>query len=1608
MLSLRNIRPRGQTVNLTTPLSLITAALLAAGPAAPTTNPASNTDEPNSPVGKRPYELDWAGRTQPEHPQLVGFEDLTGWEVRCRDGAQAGLYRSKQEVCFGDYSAKAVYSGTSPNSTFVIAPPRPISVPGKPTAINLWVRGNNWGWVDPPETARTEIHVLIRDSKDGRYAVDMGTVDFDYWFLLHGMLFGPTGRRGVYHKITEKSEDLIHYPIWFEGIEVSSCSNEKPARLYFDALSFYETQYAPLKFEPPPEKLPWPTTPDTILPTCKKRVGNEVRRQGAAYELTATETAPGGVSDSDSVGDRSGPATSGLESPRRAPETIRYRYEPNAGQLSDITVEAGGQRFWPCWNGGVEFELGGKVVRPGSEGTTVRLLSCRRSETPEAQAKGDRAEDGPARPDGGSHGIVAEWEIAVGQVSARYRYEIRIKGKSLIVDVTATGGLATRFDIGLAKGLDKPKAIYIPYLTYGMDWPRVVCSAGRDAPVFALGLLDYYNSDASSLYGTPRLQEKDAIAYNGGAFYEKKTDGRRNDLRERLLINVSRDFREVLPNIPNPRCDTGEVAREYLWRNIGHPQPEMLARYKAYGIDKFIACHHEVGWRDAGESFTMRLRAAPRITDDGLARYSEFVRGLGYRFGTYTNYVDFAPVNSNWNEDDVCLNPDGTWQRAWPRCYALKPLRAVEKEAYYAPRIHEKFGTNAQYCDVHTAYTPWGRTDYDARTPGAGMFRTQFNAFARLLWNESKAHHGPVFSEGCHQWFYAGIVDGDYGQMVPYGTGHRIEPIVDFDLLKMHPLMTDFGMGMPGMYYGERGDWMKDRSRLSPYFDKFHTSTIAFGHIGFLADEWGLDGTLKSYFLLQALQQRYAMVPVKRIGYFDGTRIVDSSTALITDAYKRRQINVLYENGLEVWANLSPEKDWTVRVDDKEYLLAPYGFVAREPNDILAYSAIVGDARHELVQCRDYLYLDSRGQIVRTPVITARGAVVVKPDGKSAWWIIPATKCEEVTVSTDWLGCDTNGRFTAAGHNESGKQVSPAEVRRGARDVTVIPAKGAIKYRLVAEPDRPRSGQPGRGRPGPEEEGGLLAWKIDVPRRELVKGSTLPVRATFNLPAGSDPASLKLFADWVPPSETAVTLGQARSEKGHVPGTATAEIDLKLPPDQRMYERCWYRLRLISRDGAELGAHWIDVTAVPAFDLSLRAESPVYQRRRGMCFRIPLKSHLPDPVELTVVRKVPQPWSLKSPLQTVRVEPGKTKELRWVMHGPPEPVVFPVSIEIRCGKVSHEHTWYIRTRPTDWIVADLTRLGMSTGECIRGGSEQSISPEHSGATVQVSDERVGEQSMPSVFMHPPYQHGVGYAFAAIPLSLPGGRVQLSFALGFRDGSTTTDGCLFKVIVLDGDKATEVFAHQYAVRAKWESHKVDLSPFAGKRVTLKLVTDVGPADDSNSDWACWGQPQLMMGDQAMAVEVHEARPPDAFLPPPEPLPDLTAADLGKIASAEVTLEGAGVNGGQYASFIYFNDIKIGTTPESNSDTVYSQGKVLLLPEAIKTIGPDNRLVIRNPGGDWMKVRNLCLHFTLSDGRRGSSWIDIGPYTSAAGWPHQEGTAVPLGADLPTVWLTIPTK
>ena len=1362
----------------------IVVAMTAHGASSPVVRPVSNSD-PEGKVGKRPYELDWAGRDEPAHPQLVDFEDLAGWQVVGLRGCVAEAFRSREELLFGSYTAKVVYRGRDAASAFELRPPEPIPVPGRPTAVNLWVRGNNWGWHPKPRTARTHVQVLLEDARGEAFTVNMGTVNFDYWFLMHATMVSPAGQQTGRVRSVE-GDGKLDYPLRFTGIRVTSCSDPKPARLFFDALQFYAPTYEPLPdLKLPPSEAPWPTTPETITPVPKEKVRVSLKGAGEGWVFTA----------------------------RGRRDTIRWTYTPRTGSLSDLQVELDGRAFRPCDGGGPVFSLGGAELRPGDPKLKTTLTAI-------------RAEGGDS--------LVAEWLAEAGGEKVAYRYRLRAVGKSLQVTARVEGTAATAFVIGHTAQTPGAELVRVPYLTLGGIGPHVVHWDG----IFLSALLDWYNSDASQLFDRHGRPARDQVVYNGGSRYLPKTDGQRNPLRERLVITVSSDFQEVLPNIPHPRNPMAHLATGAIWRNIGAPNRDLLRDLKARGVERFICPLHEIGWRDAGESFTFRLRCAPRIGDDEMKRYGAWVKSLGYRFGLYANYTDYAPVNGNWDEDKVCLHPDGNWTPAWPRCYAPKPTYAWQAEAYFAPRIAAKFGANTCYSDVHTCIAPWGRTDYDARVPGAGMFRATWECYARLVWNECQAYGGPVFSEGRMHWMYAGLITGNYAQI----TGPqrwRVPPLVDFDLLRLHPLETDFGMGMPSMFY-DRGDpaWRRDRSRTSPYLDRFLTSTIAFGHIGFLPLEWGMEGALKAFYLTNALEQRYALVEVQDIRYFDGSRLLPTSEAIRSGAHKRGQVHVRYRNGLRLWCNLGFGEDWSVACDGTAYLIPPGGHLAWRPGDILQFSAVIGGKRLDYVQSPDYFYLDTRGRFAARGPLACRGAAALKPlPGRRGWLAIPLARCDCLAIRPEALGLDHDVALSATALDLGGKPLGEAEVRVSNIGHVIMPVEGAVTYRV-------------------EAKGRTAAPRFDAAPRLMVPGITYTPTVEFvNL---GDETLRDGRYEVEGPGGTVVASGRipaiAPGRRVRVP------VALSVGKGAEVGRRVWFRFVLRGRMGEDKaeGVGWFTALVAPPVEASLTpaaAEPQPPGARAKLLLR--LKSNLPGTCEAGVALHSPE--IALQPAQTrLDLTEGREESLAVELVVPDQEIEAPVEATVALPTGRSQFRWTLRTARKRVVVAELTKTPPArTGIAYRGKDEEPLGPE-SGASFFATTRTVGGVSSPGFFCHPPYKGGVGYAFGEFKVRLPDEPCLLETSVGFVDGSTTADGCVFSVLVREegAGEFTTVASTRFATLKKRKALVADLGRFSGKAIVLRLQTDVGPADNSISDWAFWSDPQVVLARERMRIVVEE--------------------------------------------------------------------------------------------------------------------------------------------------------
>ena len=951
-------------------------------------------------TGKRPYEMDWADRHKDEHEPLIDFEDLAGWRVETQN-CEATFVRSREQQIWDKHVGKLSYRATDSAPELRILPPAPIRIEQAFDAVTCWIYGNNWAYVQDPTTPQVQVSALFQDNQGQPFTVPLTRVRWKEWYLCH-------------RRLTPDQTERVAGGGMFLGFAIANARNKDERAIFLDNLAVFIEQFPPLTFEPRrargipmfpgqgtgtntgPGKLPFPTRLKTILP--------DNLAQGAATSLQAegdtflfTYTGPDG--------------------------RLTYRLAPQTGTLGDISARWQGRGDWfqPCREGGVFLQPPGAGVQPPSN---AQRLSA------EQQADS----------------VVCRWQVESGELSGTLTYTFRLWDKTLVVDVVAPGGMVAEVRYGRAVGLTDPRLVALPYYTYGQPVRPAIVVAGPEAtPLFLAGHTDWTLSNASTPWAENAVTAQ-GVSYNGGVRYTPKTDGQRNDCFERLFITVTPRFEETLPNIPNPVSPWKQVTGTRVWRAHGASNREHDAAYwrkcHRYGITQVVVTDHETGWRDGGESFTFRTRPAPgKGGDEGQRRYARIMQDeLGFVYGPYNNFTDFCPVNEFWSLDLINRQPDNQLHEAWARCYAPKPARAVEYCAKLAPIIQSKFNFSTAYCDVHTAVTPWGRTDYDHRVPGAGTFAAVFYSYGEIMLLQKKAWDGPVYSEGNNHWLYCGLTDGNYAQDQRYKP--QVNPwLVDFDLRKMHDLCCNFGMGNLGMFFGRKASLGRTRAEVDQSIDRFLAATVAFGHTGFLIFESGYHNALRSYYMLQQLHSRYALGSAERLRYVaaDG-RLLDSTSAVATGVYKRSQVVTRYSNGCVTVANGSMTERLVADVDGRHLDLPPNGYAGwTDDAQIEVISAEQDGYRCDYAQTPAYLYIDGRGRFTRFPKAAARDIGICR--------ILPDNKYEIIAYGEPSCGFAIDA-VQAVALDVDRKSMGPAELRRARGLTYVMPVEGAFSYLL--------------------------------------------------------------------------------------------------------------------------------------------------------------------------------------------------------------------------------------------------------------------------------------------------------------------------------------------------------------------------------------------------------------------------------------------------------------------------------------------------------------------------------------------------------------------------------
>ena len=821
------------------------------------------------------------------------------------------LYRTQEQHVYRKYSGKVIYKTTAKKAEFTIELIDPIVLKEPWDCINFWNYADHWLWGEPHWRTAMNLYVLLQDSEGEIHSLNMIQAGYDN--LNHKYWF-------LNHM---KLKVQLATPVKFVGFKFKNnradVGNEHT--LFLESVYAYKEELKPMTFKKLPKEMPFPLREQTILPLNKSTdFKNSIEKIGELYQFKYISN----------------------------DANITYEFEPK-GFLNTITVQSNESKK-------IKISNGAEIVIDTDEDVEWSTLSHKVSKDT----------------------LFVTYEVNGENINQKFSTWYTIKQKSLICGINELGdsGIVSEIKLGSTDAGEDAKLTLIPMLNFNNnDRPAVFYSND----LFHFTMFDWYYSNASAFFGGLKKIENGQARFNGGVRYIPLINGQRNLLREKLFINISPDVQEVFPTIDNPKSPMRDAQADRLWVINGGTDLDVLGEFvtdlRSKGVEKVSIRYHEGFWRKGGESYTFKTNPNPLLGDQKIKDYVSWVKSNDWRVGLYSNYTDYAPVNSNWNEDWVKHGPNGEWEVSWSRCYSPKPQIAWEQQAIFAPQIQQKFGTNHSYCDVHTAISPMARVDYDYRVPGAGTFRHVINCYGLLLMNESKTYQGPVYSEGGNHWWYAGLLDGNYAN----GKIDKLPVFPDFSLMQIHPKEMDAGhTGKDNAYFAY---------------------TLAYGNIGLLSE--GIDA-VKKYAFIQPLQEKYVMIPVRNIEYFDDNNPFSSSDAIKRDLVKAPKLHVTYESGFEVYTNFSDD-NWTVLAMNKTFNLPKYGVLAYDPKTTLISFSGRNDesnsnTRLDRVISDDLCFIDTFGETVLEGSLRGQGSYILKKE-KFGWEIIPLE--DETTIDFD-------------------------------------------------------------------------------------------------------------------------------------------------------------------------------------------------------------------------------------------------------------------------------------------------------------------------------------------------------------------------------------------------------------------------------------------------------------------------------------------------------------------------------------------------------------------------------------------------------------------------------
>jgi len=556
-----------------------------------------------------------------------------------------------------------------------------------------------------------------------------------------------------------------------------------------------------------------------------------------------------------------------------------------------------------------------------------------------------------------TNGSLSLWRtFRVGSLTATVRTAGEMIGKSLALTIACDQPKVAGFDSGVWGPVMRRRPVVTPYYT------GTICFLPREG-LFVNALLDWTASAASSQNGAK-------------ASYDLLTDGARARLRERAIFTAAWRLEEVLPNPPNPPSPWRDFLANKvvldIWGGAFANIADNLKTLASYDITNCVAIIHD--WQRSGYDNALPMHYPANAAYGGDAGMRDMVltgNRLGIRCAPHENYVDYYPNYDLFNTNDLALDSAGKPQLAWYnpgtriQSFAIKPNAILRLAAAQSPEIHRRYGTQADYLDVHSAVPPWFHVDDHSGETGAGQFGRVWDIHRQLWAFERATHEGPVFGEGNNHWYWSGCLDGveaQFGSGWPGNGGFTAPLAVDFDLLKIHPLQFNHGMGYHSRWWptdAYQTNWVGGPTPLV-VLDQYRAQEVAYGHAGFLDSSVYANVPLAwlEHHLLSPVMARYATArPVEILYQVQGNWLDASAVARLGEGGRHDRLRVRYESGLTLTVN-GASNDLVAGT----WRLPEWGWVASAPG-FTAGTVLRQGVVTDFADTGDTLFLNARAGI---------------------------------------------------------------------------------------------------------------------------------------------------------------------------------------------------------------------------------------------------------------------------------------------------------------------------------------------------------------------------------------------------------------------------------------------------------------------------------------------------------------------------------------------------------------------------------------------------------------------------------------------------------------------